>query len=143
MILVSACLLGENVKYNGKNNLSDLSKYLLQRDDIYPICPEVLGGLAIPRNPSEIKNNKVVDNQGKDVTKQFRKGAEKTLQIALQNNVKLAILMERSPSCGVHKIYDGSFQNKLIDGAGITTKLLQAHGINVITVEEYIQSNNK
>ena len=140
MILVSACLLGENVKYNGGNNLSEMSHILMNREDVISICPEVLGGLPTPRIPAERRNMQVINKAGEDVTTYFERGAQKTLDIALKNGVKIAILQERSPSCGVHQIYDCSFSDVLVDGSGYTTKLLQKHGIKVMTLKEYYDS---
>ncbi len=128
-ILVSACLLGENCKYNGKNNFKQLIVDLASKFELVPICPESFGGLSIPRLPSEIANDKVINASDIDVTFEFNNGAYKTLQIALDKQVKYAILKEKSPSCGVHYIYDGTFTGQLIPGQGITTRLLEANGI--------------
>ncbi len=128
-ILVSACLLGENYKYNGKNNYNNLVVSLAKDFEIFPICPEVFGGLSVPRLPSEILNDKVINDSDIDLTLEFKNGAYKALQIALDNDIKYAILKEKSPSCGVRQIYDGTFSGNLIVGKGITTRLLEEHGI--------------
>ena len=95
-------------------------------------CPEVLGGLTTPRPAAEIQiNGRVQTNQGADVTQAFIKGAEKTLALALKHQIKIVILTERSPSCGSSNIYDGSFSRTMIDGQGVTTKLLRDNGIAV------------
>ncbi len=135
-ILISACLIGENCKYNGGNNLNPKIEALLEKYDLIPFCPEVEGGLEIPRNPSEIKGESVFMDNGKDVTENFRKGAKKAVMLALFLKVKIAVLKERSPSCGTHQIHDGSFTNTLIDGMGITAKLLKENGIAVYSEDE-------
>ncbi|AGB40362.1 hypothetical protein Halha_0360 [Halobacteroides halobius DSM 5150] len=146
MILVSACLLGQNCKYNGGNNNNPKLQKLFKQEEIIPVCPEKLGGLAIPRPPAEIKGGrgedvlrgqaKVVNKLGADITQEFIKGAQKTLKIAKQNDCKLAILKARSPSCGSQKIYDGSFVGEKKKGQGITAALLAQEGIKIINEEE-------
>ena len=136
-ILVSACLLGYNVKYNGKNNYNEELNEFLREFDVVPICPEVLGGLKIPRYPSEIRNEKVFNSKNEDVTEYFIKGAERVLEIANKNDIKVAILKSNSPSCGSRMIYDGSFSHKLISGKGILTKVLIEHGLVVLDEESY------
>lgn len=135
-VLISACLVGENCKYDGKNNYTKEVEKLFTLCDLVLICPETFGGLKTPRIPSEIKNNRVINQKGKDVTSNFNDGANLSLYIAKEQNVKYAILKEKSPSCGVNKIYDGSFSGKLIDGQGITTRLLQNNGIQVFNEKE-------
>lgn len=135
-ILVSACLIGENCRYDGKNTLTkeirDLAKYY----DLIPICPEVSGGLKTPRHPAEIVNGKVVTIKGRDVSDNYHDGAYWASSIVRMYHIKLAILKERSPSCGVHQIYDGSFSGKLIAGKGITTRKLESLGVKVINEDE-------
>ena len=131
-ILVSACLLGTNCKYNGSNNKNDKVLEYIKDKEVIPICPEIMGGLSTPRTPSEIINNKVITKDGIDVTNNYIKGAEEVLYLAKLFNIKKALLKSKSPSCGKGKIYDGTFNNNLIDGNGITTKLLIDNGINVI-----------
>ena len=137
MIIVSACLLGENCKYSGGNNKSEnVIKYLEDKEYIL-VCPEQLGGLSTPRNPSEIITygnkdgndvlsgcTKVLSNKGIDVTKNFIQGAEETLKIAKEHNAKTAILKAGSPSCGYKKIYDGTFLGNKIQGMGVTAAIL-------------------
>ncbi len=135
-ILVSACLVGENCKYSGGNNLSPKIEALLEKYDLIPFCPEEQGGLPTPRNPSEQKGNEVYMDNGKDVTEQFEDGAKKALMLCLYLKINIAILKERSPSCGVHQIYDGSFTGKVIPGMGVTAKLLKENGIKVYTEDE-------
>jgi len=135
-ILVSACLYGKNVKYNGKNNYIAKIKELEKKYELILICPEVFGGLSIPRDPSEINNNKVISIKGKDVTNNFNMGAKKALDLAIENNCKIAILKEGSPSCGKNYIYDGTFRSIKIDGMGITTKLLKENNIKIYNEKE-------
>ena len=145
-ILVSACLLGDNVKYNGKNNYDERIEKLKELFDIVPICPEVFGGLPTPRIPSEVKGENVVNEKGKDVTYEFNKGAHKVINIVNFCHVRKALLMDRSPSCGVNKIYNGKFNGTLIDGMGYTAKLLKAKGVQLYTldnIDELIESKGK
>ena len=135
-ILISACLVGENCKYNGGNNLNPKIEALLEKYDLIPFCPEVEGGLDTPRNPSEIKGEFVFMDNGRDVTESFYKGAKKALMLALFLKIKIAVLKERSPSCGTNQVHDGSFTNTLIDGMGITAKLLKENGIAVYSEDE-------
>jgi len=138
-VMVSACLLGDNVKYNGKNNKNDVLIEFLKDKDVIKVCPECLGDLKVPRSPSEIQGNKVINKDGIDVTNSYLKGAEKTLKIANDENIKVAILKKNSPSCGSQKIYDGTFSNNLIEGEGITAKLLKKNGIVVLDEDNYLE----
>lgn len=131
-ILISACLVGDNTKYDGGNNYTPLAMKLLDKYELIPFCPEVEGGLKTPRIPSEIIKDKVINKEGKDVSKYYLKGAELALNICKYLDIKIAILKETSPSCGSNQIYDGSFSHKTIKGKGVTTKLLEANGIKVI-----------
>ena len=131
-LLVSACLLGINCKYNGKNNKNEKILELLKDHNLIPVCPEILGGLPTPRIPSEIQNNKVITKDGKDVTKEYEKGAKEALKIAKLYDCKVAILKEKSPSCGCGKIYDGTFSKTLVDGDGMTSRLLKENNIKII-----------
>ena len=136
-IMVSACLLGDNVKYDGTNNINyELIKFL-DNFEVIKVCPEVMGGLLIPRSPSEINGNKVINNENSDVTNEFILGARKTLEIAKNNNIKVAILKKNSPSCGSGTIYDGTFTHTKITGDGITTRLLKENGIMVLNEDNY------
>ena len=135
-IMVSACLLGENCKYDGGNNLDEELKTYLMNKEVIPVCPEVMEGLSVPRIPSEIRNGVVVNQEGIVVDKEFRTGAQKTLEIALREQPDLVILKSRSPSCGVKQHYDGSFSGTLIDGPGITAQLLLEHGFAVMEAED-------
>lgn len=143
MILVSACLVGLNCKYNGSNNYKKKIEELVKIGKAIPLCAEQLGGLCTPRIPSEIKyidgKRKVFDKCGKDVTIEFELGAKEVLKIVKRMNIKKAILKSKSPSCGVGKIYDGNFNNNLVDGNGVLTQLLIDNGIEVIDVDDYLK----
>ena len=136
MILVSACLVGLNCKYNGNNNYNQKIVELVKNGKAIPLCAEQLGGLTTPRYPSEIKyingKRKVIDKYGNDVTKEFELGAKVILDFVKQMNIKKAILKGKSPSCGVGKIYDGNFNNNLVDGNGVLAQLLIENGVEVI-----------
>lgn len=135
-IAVSACLLGENCKYNGGNNYSEKVKNYIEGHEVIPICPEVLGGLSTPREPAEIDCGIVKNKDGTSVDAQFRKGAELALDIVIKNQVELVILQSRSPSCGVNTIYDGSFSGKIIPGQGVFAALLKKNNIKAIDVAD-------
>lgn len=135
-IAVSSCLLGDNCKYNGGNNYSEKVIKFVEEHEVISVCPEVLGGLPIPRESAEIVNGVVSLKDGSSVDKKFRDGAEKAIRIVKENNADLVILQSRSPSCGVNTIYDGSFSGKLIPGQGVFSELLKKNGIKVIDVED-------
>ena len=137
-ILVSACLLGVNCRYNGIPKEDAAVKELLSREDItlIPVCPEQLGGLPTPRTPSERKGDGVVSSEGEDRTKAFAKGAEETLRLAKLYGCEVAILKERSPSCGNKEIYDGSFTGTVVPGEGVTAELLRKNGVKVFGESE-------
>lgn len=135
-ILVSACLLGENCKYNGGNNLNQNVLDFIEGHEVIGVCPEQLGGLSTPRLPAEIVEGVVTNKEGVSVDAEFRKGAQTALAAALEKKVDLAILQSRSPSCGVKEIYDGSFSGKKIKGQGVFAKLLAMHGIKVLDAED-------
>ena len=134
-ILVSSCLLGLNCKYDGGNNYSKEIDEFLKDYEVIPICPEIMGGLPTPRVASERLGDKVITKDGRDVTKQYKKGAEKCLFLAKKYNIKKALLKLRSPSCGSGKIYDGTFTHALIDGDGVTAELLKNKGIEIINIK--------
>ena len=140
MILVSACLVGMNCKYDGGNNFNQKVFDLVKEGKAIPICPEQLGGLKTPRKPSEVKvidgKRYVINNEGEDVTANFEKGASEVLNLAKKSNIKKAVLQPRSPSCGVGKIYSGNFDKQLVDGNGVTADLLIQNGIEVIMPDE-------
>jgi len=134
--MVSACLMGENCKYNGGNNLNEKVLNYVKGHQVITVCPEVMGGLPIPRIPAEIVNNIVTAKDGCNVDKEFRTGAEMALQIAKENQVELVIMHSRSPSCGPKQIYDGSFSGKKIDDQGVFAKMLIENGFQVVDVED-------
>lgn len=131
-ILVSACLLGASCRYDGKTVPNESVKALAEKHELIPFCPEIYGGLSTPRDPSEIIGDKVMSINGKDVTKQYNKGAREALMIAKMFGCTTAVLKEKSPSCGCGKIYDGTFSGTLKDGMGVTAKLLTENGIKVV-----------
>ena len=138
-ILCSACLYGFCCKYDGgTNTLKDpLFQFLKNSGRLVPVCPEELGGLSTPRIPSEQKDGKVINKEGEDVTAQFELGAEKALEIARKNGVRVAIMKRGSPSCGCKRIYDGSFTGTLTDGMGVFAEALYRAGIKIIDAEEF------
>lgn len=149
MKLISACLVGINCKYDGKNNLSDLDPEILgeyKQGKLIPVCPEQLGGLSTPRIPAQIQNAsgedvldgkaKILTEKGINLTEQFIKGAKEVLKIAKALNIKEAIFKQRSPSCGCGQIYDGTFTKTVKEGNGITTALLKRNNISVTTEED-------
>ena len=138
-IMVSACLLGQNCKYNGGNNYCDKVASFLEGHEVIPVCPEVEGGLPVPRIPCEIVDGIVTNKQGESKDKEFRAGAEKCLQKAIAEKVDLVILQSRSPSCGVKQIYDGSFSGRLIEGQGVFAELLNKHGIKTMDSSELLE----
>ena len=137
-VLVSACLLGDNCKYNGKNNFNEKLFRFLADKEVIAICPEVFGGLSTPRSPVEIVGGKAINKLGEDCTAQFVKGAKIALEIAEREQPDLIILQPRSPSCGVKQIYDGTFSGKLIDGQGFTARLLKEKGFLLKEPEDLI-----
>ncbi|MED3563965.1 DUF523 domain-containing protein [Bacillus xiapuensis] len=147
MILVSSCLAGLDVRYNGTNCLNDKISKLVEENKAITICPELLGGFSTPREPAEIiggngedvldGNAKVVDKSGKDVTQLYIKGAYSTLEQAIELNATLVVLKENSPSCGSSTIYNGEFTGKKVMGIGVTSALLKRNGLKVISEEQF------
>lgn len=135
-VAVSACLLGENCKYNGGNNKNEKLLTFLRDKEVIPICPEVLGGLPVPRSPVELQGGRAVDADGISRDEEFRLGARRALEIILREKAELVILQSRSPSCGVRQIYDGSFSKMLVDGQGIFARMACAAGFKVMDAEE-------
>lgn len=148
MILVSACLVGINCKYNNGNNEVEKIKDLVKTGEAVLVCPEQLGGLTTPRSASEIVGGtgddvldgkaKVVTKEGQDVTPQFIKGAMEVLEIAKLYGIDKAILKERSPSCGSKIIYDGTFSSQKKQGQGVTVALLKRNNIKVLDENTFI-----
>ena len=138
-ILVSRCLYGDKpVRYDGKTKEERNPRFLRWKEEgrLLPVCPEVDGGLPVPRTDAQRIGNQVITRDGRDVTEEYRRGAEIALERALQENVLCAVLKEKSPSCGSSKVYDGTFEGNLIEGQGMTTELLREAGVRVYSEEE-------
>jgi|LGOV01.1.fsa_nt_gb uncharacterized protein YbbK (DUF523 family) len=144
-ILISSCLFGHNVKYDGKNNditTNSFIQKLIENDLLICVCPEVEGGLETPRVPVEIINSKAINQNGEDKTAYFDKGAKIALELCQKHDIQYAILKFRSPSCGSNQIYDGTFSHTLISGDGICTKLLKKNGVKVFSEKELDKLEN-
>lgn len=152
MYMISACLAGLNTTYLGKNKLHSMFQWIIEARQGVVFCPEQLGGLKTPRPPAEIINGdgntalknaaKILNSLGEDITENFLAGAFETLKLAQLIKPDLIILKERSPSCGVNQIYDGTFSGNIISGTGITTALLQHYGFKTISDEDFIAMKN-
>ncbi|MFJ7738920.1 DUF523 domain-containing protein [Lysinibacillus sp. NPDC097287] len=148
MMLVSSCLAGLEVRYNGTHSLNNTIRKLVEENKAITICPELLGGFSTPREPAEIVGGdgndvldgkaRVVEKSGKDVTELYIKGAHATLEKAEKINATIVILKESSPSCGSLMIYNGEFQGKKIVGNGVTSALLKRNGLQLLSEERYI-----
>ena len=135
-ILVSACLLGENCKYNGGNNRNERVLRYVAGHKIIPVCPEMLGGLPCPRKPVEWVGDRVLTRDGDDCTENFRLGVQRAMDIIASKHVDLAILQSRSPTCGVKQIYDGTFSGVRVDGMGALARALKERGIPLMDAED-------
>ena len=135
-VLVSACLLGENCKYNGGNNYSAAVAEFVKDKEIIPVCPELMAGLGCPRTPIEIANGVVVDRNGNNVDAAMRQAVEQAMEMIRKEDIQCAVLQSRSPTCGVNQIYDGSFSGKLIKGSGFLAQALKAAGYQVVDAED-------
>lgn len=135
-IMVSACLAGENCKYNGGNNRNEKVLQLMSEHEVITVCPEQMGGLPTPRVPSEVKEGIVTARDGRNVDREFRTGAAKCLEIARRKQPDLIVFQSRSPSCGVNQRYDGSFTGKLVDAPGMTAQLLMENGFRCVDIED-------
>ena len=135
-IIVSACLLGENCKYNGGNNYDPRVAALCEGREVIPVCPEVLAGLGIPRIPIERKDGVVIRKDGVVVDAAIRQAVAHILEQIKEEEIACAVLKARSPTCGVHQIYDGTFSGKLTDGAGVLAQALQDAGYTVMDNED-------
>lgn len=148
MILISACLAGLNVRYNGTNSLDEKIQRLMLENKAITVCPELMGGFSTPREPAEIVGGNggdvldgkatVIERTGRDVTELYLKGAYATLQKALEVDASLVVLKEYSPSCGSAMIYNGAFNGTKLLGEGVTTALLRRHGIEVLSEEQFV-----
>ena len=139
-VLISACLLGLDCRYDGKSKDNKEIIKMLDRFDFIPVCPEVFGGLPTPRVPSEINGKRVINKDGVDVTSNYIRGAEDTLRLCKLYKADIVVLKSKSPSCGKGLVYDGTFSGNLVKGNGITTQLLIDNGIDVYTEEEFINA---
>ena len=135
-VLVSACLLGQCCKYNGGHNYDPKVEAFLKDKEPVLICPEVMAGLGIPRTPIEIVDGVVTDRNGNNVDLQIRQAVAQVLKLVRQEQIPCAVLKSRSPTCGVHQIYDGTFSGTLIDGAGVLAQALMDAGLQVLDAEE-------
>lgn len=146
MIAISSCLVGISCTYKGSNHTIDVLQQLINDGKAIAVCPEVLGGLSIPRDACEIVDNQVVSKQGKDYTKEYQRGANKVLELVKTHHITTVILKSKSPSCGKGYIYDGTFSHQLIKGDGITTKVLEQNGIivyNEDTLDKFLKEIEK
>ncbi len=141
-IVISACLMGEACRFDGQGKHNAELLDLLSEKTLIPVCPEVEGGLPIPRPPAEIKEGIVYRENGEDVSEAFQKGASLCAEKAVSAHLDLAILKSRSPACGCGQIYDGSFSKTLIDGDGIFTQHLKAAGIHCVSDEDFLSENS-
>ena len=135
-VIVSACLLGRNCKYNGGNNFDPKVAEYVEGKEIIPVCPEELADLGIPRPPIEILNGEVRRKDGTSVDASVRDAIERILEQIKDEQIQCAILKSRSPTCGVHQVYDGTFSGKLIDGSGLLAKALMDAGYTVLDAED-------
>ncbi|MCI8284221.1 MAG: DUF523 domain-containing protein [Firmicutes bacterium] len=142
MYVVSSCLIGIQCKYNGGDNKSEEVIDFLADKNYIAVCPEVMGGLPVPRVPAEIKGSRVINREDRDVTAEFESGAKKALETALAEAqragepIEAAVFQERSPSCGCGQVYDGDFSGRLVEGDGIAARLFKKSGIRVINKHE-------
>ena len=133
--IVSACLAGFHCRFDCASKERAEIKAMVESGEAIPVCPEQMGGLSTPREPSEIVNDRVITLSGTDVTEAFQKGAQEAFQMATMINATEAYLKSKSPSCGVDLIYDGSFSGKITKGDGVFAKLLKDHGIKIHSVD--------
>lgn len=135
-ILVSACLLGENCKYNGGNNYSSAVAEFVKDKEVLTICPEMMAGMGFPRTPIEIVDGVVMDRKGNNVDAAMREAVERAMELIRKEEIQCAILQSRSPTCGVNQIYDGSFSGKLVSGSGLFAQALKDAGYRVMDAED-------
>lgn len=137
-IVVSACLLGANCKYNGGNNYASAVAQFVKGREVIPVCPELLAGLGVPREPIEIVNGVPCRKNGTSVDAELRKAVEAILEELEDESIECAILKSRSPTCGVKQVYDGTFSGTLVDGMGVLAQALRDRGYKVIDSEDII-----
>lgn len=154
IVVISSCLIGMKTTYRGKSNCHREFLEMMKTGVIcIPVCPEILGGLSTPRLPSEIQNgsgsdvierrSRVRHNDGTDVTLHYLRGAREVLRLVRLVEPDIIIFKERSPSCGVHQIYDGTFSHQVIEGEGVTTAILCRHGFSVFSEKDYFDFKKK
>ena len=135
-VVVSACLLGKNCKYNGGNNYNSAVAEFVRDKEVLPVCPELMAGMGCPRTPIEIVDGVLMDRDGKNVDVAMREAVATAMKQISSKEILCAVLQSRSPTCGVNQVYDGSFSGKLIPGAGIFTQALKDAGYRVIDAED-------
>ena len=135
-VLVSACLLGENCKYNGGNNYNTAVAEFVKGKEVLTICPEIMAGMGCPRTPIEIVDGVLMDRNGNNVDASMRKAVAQAMEMIRKEDIQCAVLQSRSPTCGVNQVYDGSFSGKLIEGSGVLAQALKADGYQVIDAED-------
>ena len=135
-ILVSACLLGENCKYNGGNNYNTAVAEFVKDKEILSICPEMMAGMGCPRTPIEIADGVLRDRDGNNVDASMRKAVAQVMERIRREDIQCAVLQSRSPTCGVNQIYDGSFSGKLVAGSGVLAQALKAEGYQLLDAED-------
>lgn len=135
-ILVSACLVGENCKYNGGNNYSPAVAEFLKDKEVLPVCPEMMAGMGCPRTPIEIVDGVLMDRNGNNVDAVMREAVAQVMEVIRKEDIQCAVLQSRSPTCGVNQIYDGSFSGKLINGSGVLARSLKLAGYRVLDAED-------
>ena len=135
-ILVSACLLGENCKYNGGNNDSPAVAEFVKGREVLAICPEMMAGMGCPRTPIEIVDGVLMDRNGKNVDAPMREAVERIMEMLRTEEISCAVLQSRSPTCGVNEIYDGTFSGRRIPGSGIFARRLKDEGYCVMDAED-------
>ena len=134
--MVSACLAGENCKYNGGNNYNEKVAAFVSGNEVVEYCPEVMAGMGIPRTPIEIVDGVLMDRNGNNVDEAMRRAVEKAMEEIREMDIGCAVLQSRSPTCGVNQVYDGTFSGRLIAGQGIFARALMDAGIKVIDAED-------
>ncbi len=135
-VLVSACLLGENCKYNGGNNYCEAVVEFVKDKEVVALCPEMLAGMGCPRTPIEIVNGVLMDRNGNNVDAAMGEAVTKALERIRCEEISCAVLQSRSPTCGVNQVYDGTFSGKLVSGSGVFAQALRTAGYQVIDAED-------
>ena len=135
-ILVSACLLGKNCKYNGGNNYNAAVAEFVKDKEVLTICPEMMAGMGCPRTPIEIVDGVLMDREGNNVDDAMRKAVADAMELIRKEDIQCAVLQSRSPTCGVNQVYDGSFSGKLVSGSGILAQALKDAGYQTIDAED-------